>query len=119
MIEILSECVKTYPNRPTLDPAEWPCTRDELEAEIDRAMSQLSLVMAPPAYPRMQGKQTMMTAQAAAGGRALRDAAAEMIAAGLAAMESIRALGDPLEACRPTRNQQLPGFRRPSWQRRA
>ena len=38
---VFAECVKTFPERPTIDVAETPYTRDELAARIDRCMGQL------------------------------------------------------------------------------
>lgn len=39
---VFAECVKTFPERPTIDVAETPYTRDELAARIDYWMQQLS-----------------------------------------------------------------------------
>ena len=38
---VLAECVKTFPERPTIDVAETLYTRGELAARIDRCMGLL------------------------------------------------------------------------------
>ncbi|WP_159702420.1 hypothetical protein [Arthrobacter sp. 18067] len=90
--EILRECAKSWPNRPTIDPRETLYTPDQLEAHIDVAMQQFADLASPEAV--------------------------EWLRAGVAAF---RGLADAAESLlpKPTKNQQLPAFRRPSWQRKA
>lgn len=44
-LQVFRACVKAWPERPVLDSAEWPCTREELEQRIDKAMGQLHPIM--------------------------------------------------------------------------
>lgn len=91
-LEILRECSKSWPNRPTIDPRETLYTPDQLEAHIDVAMQQVAALKDPAAVEWLQH-----------------------------GIDAIRGLTDAAESLlpKPTKNQQLPPFRRPSWQRRA
>lgn len=55
---IFRECIKTYPRRPKLNPAEWPFRRDELEERIDYWMQMIAGIGSAPAkrfhYPPRQ-----------------------------------------------------------------
>lgn len=58
---ILAACLKTYPDRPALNAAEWPYTREELEDRIDywmlRVVAITALGSAPEVWFGCRGRQ--------------------------------------------------------------
>ena len=44
--EVFACCVRSFPDRPVIDVATTPWTRDELDAQIDHCMRQLNAVIA-------------------------------------------------------------------------